>query len=815
MGINSLISYFLVALLAIQIAAKKSKKNSEVWGNHARHLNGNNMEKIKKHAKQALSSFSSHTIEFFEELDSTGAENLFQYAANADSLDDYVKNKTGTGDLKKICGNFKKSDFEKMQSGVCEIFVHALELWNDANHISKVCKKNYLEKLGNRDVRITTVGGIPAKWFADDGKKIAKAIYDADHELFDGSDKSKLAIRKLSPEAFAAMMKRDDDDHHNENENCKFFPAKVLDNLSSEQAKEVSPNCFVALRKISSTNIKCVASLSPQIFSFYNGSLTEETIKKITADQLHHFATKNEGKEKCRKLDLPKVSQTAMKRVSKDCLAGWLSVNEGSEIGKVLANAPIETFKGWKGDDYNAFGKISISDYRFLSTQVIQIMIDTPEAVSSLPREESKIDIFDKGHIKGVVVTSETFSRLAKQSPAMASQIFVQAETLPDDVLISCEPKSIKKLVGENDKTSVRGLEFLALQAKKNRTNIKAIISVMGNRANEHICGQIKAEQYLKKLGALRPLFGDTCRKNLPFAKNTDILKQAPELAADTDEIWRNMLKDITPEKWRDVEPGLFAVLVEKPAFCKVLAGEHKQILKHLTNDHLEYIGSTCALILKDNITIDMVPKLAPDAFAAYTASDFSKFELKHTSTSQLSLISDKISMDSSDHVFSQLNASKLNSDVADSRVHILSAKQWGAMSATTISGFLTADRLKLVSPSSLASLSDTQLNSLNEAVILSFSPDQIAQVGKSRNAKLDAFEKVKEKISTPQLDTLNLRLSERQSGSYSDDSKDGSTWKGILIYAGIILLILIVLGVCGFFAYHFWINRQEPILNV
>lgn len=107
-------------------------------------------------------------------------------------------------------------------------------------------------------------------------------------------------------------------------------------------------------------------------------------------------------------------------------------------------------------------------------------------------------------------------------------------------------------------------------------------------------------------------------------------------------------------------------------------------------------------------------------------------------------------------HVFTKLSVEELKSiDAA-----IISARQWSVIAAKDFAVIMTPETLAKISPEKTVLFTDAQLDSLDEKTIMSFSVDQIKQVGTESGASLSAFKMMIEKLENNKADALKDRIS-------------------------------------------------------
>ena len=789
---------FLVA--SSEGAGARKETPEQKWHRIAKSLNShagspNKLALARKAISEIKSNFGGHTKSFFENLKLTGAEYLFSQLTGADDRDAY-QNGSGSPKQMEVVGKaLTKDDYETMNDDVCRVLVRALESMTNVQYIKEECRGTFLTNLAGVAVRETTIKGIPAQWVEADTEKLAHALRRFSRET------GKNVITHVNNKTFEAMVKSDSDGN---SIFCTHIPARLLNDANTEKRKKVSASCMASVERLDTTDMTNLADYKNDIFSKYNGALTDPTIKKITRAQLPQFASSVNEDNRCAALNLAALSADAAGALTSKCLYGHLSARADSSatFGRILKSFPTAAFK-WDASELETFGKLNSSDYQYLSAEIIQFILDNENAVKALPRIESSSNVFLKEEVKKVTVTADTFNRLAEQSPTLASQVFAQATTLPTDVLIKVEPDHINALIGKGHDGDVTGFAFLS--ANRTRDGFRAIINVMGDKANTHVCSTItKAEDYLA-MDWLRPIVGAECKKNLPFNNDIAVLQQAPELAQDSDEVWQKMIKDEDLNAWKNINKGMFAVFAGRKGFCQALAkDENKEILANLSDSLLAVIGAECAVEMAAVITEQLAPKLRDDAFALFTVKNM-KVSLKALTVPQVPFVSAHLAdAQMKEHVFTAMTVEKLT-ELDNARFVVISAKQWGVISVDVLKVFFTAENIKSVPAANMANLSDAVLEALSERVLLALSEEQILAVGKEVNASLKALEKLASKMDQPRQDALKQRLEayKKAEAPVKEDPKESKEesshmiwWivgasVGVIIIGGIVFLLI------------------------
>lgn len=744
--------YYLYGLtLGLLLSREGVTGAAQKWYDRAVELNyADDSDGCKKAYNEVLSNFSSRTVDFFRTLDARGAAYLFAKITGYADLDAYDRGERdgGTG-LARIGKNFRKQDYEEMSDDVCQVFAHGLEHLTESGNMKQTCRHEYLRLLEDRAVRISTVAGLTPKWIQEDGQRVARALIGNDRD-----DIGKV-LKKLPIDTYKVLIRSEDSQSRS---NCNLFDANVfLRHLTKEQRQKMTASCLAAMQGLDAADIKHMEEFPDDVFNLYNGGLSEATSKRLTASKLTSFASKLDDDKPCKNLHLSNISAGAMSGLTNNCLRGFLSSNQGVVIGKGLANASLAAFKG-QNDNYSILKKLAVADYKYLSLEFIQKVINSSDGLRNLQSDESNGAILNPTVVKGLRLNKDQFKTLAEQSPSIAGQVLAQAEELPENVLTLCEAETIKSLIIERRSELLVG--FAALKSLENsRKGFNKIIAIMGDEANAHICSTITTLADYLDLDWLRPYAGPTCIKNLSFSIDKEDLKKAPELAGGHESIWHNMIQDLKPKEWRNVEVGLFAVFAKRaPGFCREFAKpQHSEAFNFLKDSHLHHIGGECARELRDRIKKENVAKFSENVFSQFRREDWN-LALKDVTDTQLPLISeDLVDAELAKHVFSGINKKEL-AELGESKFLLLSSKQLGALTPDA-SQVITFQLLPKISARNLMRISDAQLNSWSSDVILALTPDQIRVLGADVKASLEAVSKLKDRLTEEQRVALEFRL--------------------------------------------------------
>lgn len=798
---SRMFKYQLVQALVVSFLAGQVWGAALQWETRAQELNDSRDDAdCQKAYREVLNNFSSRTPSFFQTLNYRGAEYLFTKLAGVNNMHTYDTGAGNSDSVGRIGLRLRASDYKEMASEVCEVFVHALDQLSETASIPRDCRHRYLNLLRDRSVRLSTTKGISSKWMEEDHKRIAGALIAQD------DDWTKV-FASFGADGFEALVKVQDD--QKQNAACSVFSASLIDHLTTKQREKVTASCLANMRGVDGVIIKHLLELPTSVFSRYNGGLTEETTRRLTAPYLKEYSSKLEQVQHCAHLSLPNLTASAMAGLTSKCLAGYLKHNPNSVIGRNLANAPTTAFKGNGGHDseeeYAVVGKMDIRDYQHLSLSVVQGLINSPEGISFLHSDDSNGRLLGATVSKGLRLNRAQFNRLAERVPTIAGQVFAQAETLPDDVLSLCEPETIKGLIIQRGTELLVGFSTLR-SVEHSRKNFAKIVSSMGDDAKVHICSTISTLSDYLDLTWLRPYVGDGCVRNLPFSVQEGDLKKAPELAVGRDTIWRTWLNELSPSQWKDLDVGLFAVFAKRtPDFCQAVASkEHSAIFSNLRDSHLLHVGGQCAWHLRSFISAQNAKKLAENAFSHFKQEDW-KLSLDDVTDGQLPLISDGLSTtDQAKHVFSGMNKQDLQK-LSEPRLLLLGAKQWGALSPETCGQVITVPVIRKLPARSLGSISDKHLDSWKEEVLLALSPEQIKGLGSEVGAKLKPLTKLQARLSDEQKTALAARNIQISPETTKEEASTGLSTIAIvgIVVGSIAGLVLIGAGIFFIFVWR------------
>ncbi|PJF20081.1 hypothetical protein PSACC_00102 [Paramicrosporidium saccamoebae] len=690
--------------------------------------------------KTIVDNWGNRPSSFMEDLGENDMESILAKAAGiqVSQLDAWRTNQyVNRSNIKKIVSGIKGTELKKMSTDACGAVVKFLEYVKSSTDVPAECRDKYYTYLAT-DACDVTISHIPAKWVKEDGSKMIGAF---------GSESAK-RIARLNKDSFKMLMENNDDV-------CKTIPASTLTMITADQRPLVKPSCVANMTNLGAEDLsKHVRLLPDNTFAMWNGPLADTTTAAITGEQLKKFASESDDVHAtCHELDLSKVSKKAMKSITPECFIG--SYSTSTPVGENLLNLPENTFKKYDEKNLDFVRHIDAADFQYLSSEVLQIIFNSEEAIKNLPDGV----VYPKKRGVSVTTTVELFNMIAEKSLDVAGQMLITLAALPDNVLIDLSPTMIDGLsaTNANETITYSGTEIMT-EIVKTRPNYKSIISTMTQNANVHYCSTItSADDYLNKMPWLRGNCSDECRNALGF-DTTDPAFVAEALEFNNDpEAYKIYLEKFTASEWSNVNDGLMSVLVKNKDFCVALTEEsNKHIIPSLNDKALSAIGGECAKIIRKSITADNVSKFASNVFSHYGQIEFAdiKMTLNEVSIAQFPMLSTEVAAGQS--VFASLSEDEFKA-INDEHIVAMSPKQWSAVTAKNVAT-LDETKMKLIQAHNMTLFTDAQLEVLSEPVLVAMTAEQISQVGKDSNATLAAFDKVTSKMDTAQTEALATR---------------------------------------------------------
>lgn len=819
------------------------------WERLAEKLNSHwseDEETLRKAMARITNNWAFHSTTFWKTLNETGADYLFTKLVGR-PLSSFDEGRGDTGQLGKIGNGMRRGDWEAMEDEVCKILVHALDLMGETRYIKRDCRRHYFDLLTRRSVRLITAKGIPSAWVKEDGSKLAKALAEADssHYVDDAEHRNgtkTLVIQQVTKETLNALFSAHEEEAGlKKSLYCHHFTLSLIDRLTKEQRSLLGSPCFVALNgDHSSTDIKNIAQLSDDVLRSYNDDLSLETLKRITGKQLASYAAdfKDESlsrKPRCHKLTVGAVNLPAMVFIEASCLIGYWDRAKGDElapeIGKGLNEVPGSTFSGWKPAEYRVLAHVPATDWSRLPVEAVQGLISSPAALEEfddarwLPVKETP-NLLDPLVAKALSVDSTSFAKLAQAAPSLAGQILAVSESLSRDILSRCEPSAINGLIGTmgagNKRMAVEGLKLL--MTLKSRPNMREIISVMGDLANEHICSTfLTLQDYLEAMRTLRPWIGEKCKQKLPFKATSTSMIEVPELVKDPAALSERLLKerDPTAASWNKIDLIQWEVLVEIVVFCRAFARQAKsrEIVAGLDRPHLRAIDTIAAYEWRSLLTASLISKLGDGALALFDGKAFQDLELTLSlvNPGQIPLISSRLpeSEDAKRHVFAGLKESELKA-LDDSTLSLFTARQWSVVPPAVLAGGLKSSQLAALAPEALTLFSDQQLVALSLEHLLALTADQILSLGRERpNCQLTALIKVESQLGQAQRSALKERLEGmKKKVAAATTTAEGSSSEGyfVLKIALALVVAIVIIGAAIYAGMRFASFKSSPV---
>lgn len=149
---------------------------------------------------------------------------------------------------------------------------------------------------------------IPASWVKEDGKLLMKSLVRAKYP--------KLGLLDVNP--LTILL-------NNHDNACEFITLGALESLNWSDLMLVSPTCINAIDGLGTMDLsRVVGYLRKDAFAEYNGSLSMETIRWMSFEQVENYGSLVKDTPICTSLELHYLGFAAARGTSFECLCGYL-----------------------------------------------------------------------------------------------------------------------------------------------------------------------------------------------------------------------------------------------------------------------------------------------------------------------------------------------------------------------------------------------------------------------------------------------------------------------------------------------------------
>lgn len=291
-----------------------------------------------------------------------------------------------------------------------------------------------------------------------------------------------------------------------EEEYCSTSHPGHIIGLGEKQAKAglLSAECFAAAAaRFKDTDCRrALRYLPPKITADMTEGLPPRCLRLLTKEQVAAYGKLHASDgDRCKSLDITKLTATAISGITDDCLVGRYTSSELSEpillkyAWRVIPPTHLSRFV----ERPDALDRVAKDDWGYMTLPQKQVLVDAPDLCEQLP-----VDFFLRRG--GVNVGRECFEKMSGPVQAVA---FLFAH-LPNDALASLDSLDEWETppLGA-DSEGAKG--FAVLELGGGLVNIDRLISGLSATASRHACSKIADKEELEKYPLLKAFASEAC----------------------------------------------------------------------------------------------------------------------------------------------------------------------------------------------------------------------------------------------------------------------------------------------------------------
>ncbi|PJF18162.1 Proteinase (Secreted protein) [Paramicrosporidium saccamoebae] len=453
----------------------------------------------RKTADQMLKRPNAYTNKFFSGLTVTGAKLLLCSSCGVKNYGSFLQSDTySKGNIKLKFTTAIEPEQIATRPEVCAVFLHALPQIKDRDQIPTECWELHINEL----IKFGTLNTVNFKLFPKNVLKSRAA------DLFILFKSKGLRMRNFHSSLVKAATK--DSKACSKMKLDYFIPYPFI----------IPPECVARLSDLGNAGDKAFKNLGPDAFSYYDGSLSDALLKKITKDQLASFGAQL-GKDKvCNEIRLHLLAENVIESATLSCIRGSFS-KPTSSIGPSFKNIPENVLVQWMQRDPQNFRNIAISDRPEIAQSVWMSVLQYPKLDLTLAKQLfGGQDDIGLPNLPSYKINRILLSALLDRIPLLGHALMVKAKTLPKNLFAVLGPIITEGITVCHQKRA--GIHLLA--TLENVGNAASIIS----NIPQTFCASLRKGEYLRYTW-LRANFSEECRKNLQFPSD----HLTPELSSD------------------------------------------------------------------------------------------------------------------------------------------------------------------------------------------------------------------------------------------------------------------------------------------